>query len=191
MKEIRKVADKYGLKIHIDGARIFNAAIALKVNPQDLVRDADSVQFCLSKSLGCPFGSVLVGSKEFIGRARKKRQMVGGGMRQAGIMAAAGVVALDKMIDRLEEDHKNAKVLAEGLANLGMEIDMETVQTNIVFFKVPPSLMDATKLTEGLKAAGVLIGTPKGNRIRVVTHKDISMEDISETLKCFRRVFGR
>lgn len=191
MKEIRKVADKYGLEIHIDGARIFNAAIALKVNPRELVRDADSIQFCLSKGLGCPFGSLLVGSKAFISVAGKKRQMIGGGMRQAGIMAAAGIVALEKMIDRLEEDHKNARTLAEGLLELGMELDMECVQTNIVFFKVPLSIMEPVKLVEALKAERVLIGPPRGNRIRVVTHKDISKEDISRTLKSFRGVAGR
>lgn len=191
MSEIRKVADKYGLEIHIDGARIFNAAIALNVNPRDLVRDADSIQFCLSKGLGCPFGSLLVGSKSFIAVARKKRQMLGGGMRQAGVMAAAGIVALKKMIDRLEEDHKNARVLAEGLLELGMEIDMESVQTNIVFFKVPPTMMEPMKFVEALKADHVLIGSPKKNRIRVVTHKDISKEDISKTLKSFRRCVRR
>lgn len=188
MKEIRKVANRHGLKIHIDGARIFNAAIALRANPQDLVMDADSVQFCLSKGLGCPFGSVLVGTKEFIERARKKRQMVGGGMRQAGVMAAAGIIALVKMIDRLEEDHKHARILAENLLELGFEIDMDSVQTNIVFFRVPPSIMDPPRLTEELKKIDILIGSPRGNRIRIVTHKDISMEDISYAIEGFRKV---
>ena len=188
MKNIRTVADKYGLKIHIDGARIFNAAVALGVEPVELVKDANSVQFCLSKGLGCPFGSVLVGSKEFIDKARKKRQMIGGGMRQAGIMAAAGIVALEEMIDRLQEDHANAKILAKGLVNLGMEVDMTTVQTNMVFFNMPEEMIEAWEFVEKLKDAGVLIGSPNGRRIRVVTHKDVSKEDIFEVIEKFKQV---
>ena len=188
MKNIRTVADKYGLKIYLDGARIFNAAVALGVEPVELVKDADSVQFCLSKSLGCPFGSVLVGSKEFIDKARKKRQMIGGGMRQAGIMAAAGIVALEEMIDHLQEDHENAKILAEALFNLGMEVDMATVQTNIVFFNVPEEMIEPWKFVEKLKESGVLIGIPNGRKIRVVTHKDVSKEDILEVIEKVKQI---
>jgi threonine aldolase len=115
MKTLSNLTRKYNMKIHIDGARIFNAAVALNVDPADLVREADSIQFCLSKSLGCPFGSVLVGDERFIYKARKKRQMIGGGMRQAGLMAAAGVVGLEDMIDRLKEDHENANLLEKDL----------------------------------------------------------------------------
>lgn len=157
------------------------------MNPSELVKDADSLQFCLSKSLGCPFGSVLVGSKEFINKARKKRQMVGGGMRQAGIMAAAGIVALEEMIDRLEEDHEHAKILAEALFKLGMEIDKSTVQTNMVYFTVPQEMIEPWKLVIKLKEFGVLIGPPKGPRkeIRIVTHKDVSKEDILTVIDKF------
>ena len=190
IKEIRTIADKYGIKIHVDGARIFNAAIALGVKPAELVKDVDSLQFCLSKGLACPFGSVLVGSKAFIETARKKRQMLGGGMRQAGIMAAAGIVALEEMIDRLKEDHENAKILAEGLSALGMKIDMSIVQTNMVFFTVPEDIIEASELVEKLKESGVLIGPPKGPKkeIRVVTHKDVSKENILEVIEKFKQV---
>jgi len=190
MKGIRTIADKYGIKIHVDGARIFNAAIALNVDPTELAKDADSMQFCLSKSLGCPFGSVLVGSKKFIETARKKRQMIGGGMRQAGIMAAAGIVALEEMINRLKEDHDNAKILEEGLSALGMKIDMSTVQTNMVYFTVPEDMIEASELVEKLKESGVLIEPPKGpnKKIRVVTHKDVSKEDILKVIKKVKKV---
>jgi len=190
MQEIRTIADKYGIKIHVDGARIFNAAVALGVDPAELVKDADSVQFCLSKSLGCPFGSVLVGNKEFIETARKKRQMIGGGMRQAGIMAAAGIVALEEMIDRLKEDHENAKILAEGLSALGMKIDMSTVQTNMVYFTIPEDMIEPFELVEKLKESGVLFGPPKGPKkeIREVTHKDLSKEDILEVIERVKKV---
>ena len=190
MKEIRIIADKYGIKIHVDGARIFNAAIALGVEPAELAKDADSLQFCLSKGLACPFGSVLVGNKSFIEIARKKRQMLGGGMRQAGVMAAAGIVALEEMIDRLKEDHENAKILAEGLTALGMKIDMSTVQTNMVYFTVPEDMIEASELVDKLKESGVLIGPPKGpeKKIRVVTHKDVSKEDILEVIEKVKKV---
>lgn len=190
MKKIRILADRYRLKIHIDGARIFNAAIALSVDPSELVKDADSVQFCLSKSLGCPFGSLLVGDKIFIDQARKKRQMIGGGMRQAGLMAAAGIVALEEMINRLEEDHQNARILAEGLAEIGMKVDMETVQTNIVFFEVPDKKIRPELLVQYLKEKNILIGNPIGNRIRVVTHKDISKSEIFFVITELKNIFN-
>lgn len=188
MKYIGKIANNNNLKIHVDGARIFNAAIAQGVDPIELSKDADSVQFCLSKGLGCPFGSLLVGSKNFINQAIKKRQMLGGGMRQAGIMAAAGIIALNKMIDRLKEDHENAKLLAKGLLELGMEIDIKTVQTNIIFFNVPLSIIEPNKLVKKLKDNNILIGSPKGSRVRVVTHKDILTKDIKIVLEKFREV---
>ena len=190
MSEIRTIANKYGIKIHIDGARIFNAAIALGVEPAELTKDVDSIQFCLSKSLGCPFGSILVGNKAFIEKARKKRQMLGGGMRQAGIMAAAGIVALEQMIDRLKVDHENAKYLAEGLFALGMKIDISSIQTNLVYFSVPEDIMDAYEMVKKLKESGVLFGLPNGpeKEIRVVTHKDVSKKDILEVIEKVKQV---
>ena len=188
MAEIREVADRHNLLIHVDGARIFNAAIALNTTPKDLVREADSIQFCLTKGLSAPFGSLVVGGKEFIEVARKKRQMVGGDMRQAGVVAAAGIVALNSMIDRLKEDHQNAKVLAEGLRELGMEIDMETVQTNMVYFVIPQDMIDPQELVEGMKGERVLIGDPKCDRVRLVTHYGITELDIANVLSAFEKV---
>ena len=188
IKTIRVLADRHHLKIHIDGARIFNAAVALGVDPAELVKDAHSIQFCLSKSLGCPFGSLLVGDKYFISQARKKRQMLGGGMRQAGVMAAAGIVALEEMIDRLQEDHENASILAQGLLDAGMKVDMKTVQTNMVFFEVPEEKIKPVELVQKLKERNILIGNPTGNRIRVVTHKDISKSDILSVINKFKQI---
>ncbi|NLL62424.1 MAG: aminotransferase class I/II-fold pyridoxal phosphate-dependent enzyme [Candidatus Atribacteria bacterium] len=188
MNAIAEIAKKHNLKIHVDGARIFNAAIALGIEPAHLVQKADSVQFCLSKSLGCPYGSMLVGTKEFIAKARKKRQILGGGMRQGGVMAAAGIIALDKMIDRLSEDHENARILADGLLEVGMQIDMRTIQTNLVFFEVPTHLVEATELVRKMKDKNVLIGKPSGNRIRVVTHKDISRDDVIFTIESLKEI---
>lgn len=191
MEEISGIAKKHGIKIHIDGARIFNAAIALDVEPAELVKEADSIQFCLSKGLGCPFGSLLVGDKDFISKARKKRQMLGGGMRQAGLMAAAGIIGLEKMIDRLKEDHNNAHILAEGLVEAGIKINMRTVQTNMVFFEVPEGKIKPIDLVERLKKENVLIGDPKGRKIRVVTHKDINRDDISYIIEKFKNILDK
>jgi threonine aldolase len=190
MSALRKVANSHDMAIHVDGARIFSAAVALGVDPKDLAKDADSLTFCLSKNLACPFGSLIVAKREFIKRARKNRQMVGGGMRQAGIMAAAGVVALRTMIERLAEDHKNARVLAEGLLQLGLEIDMEAVQTNMVFFQVPSEMMEANTFVQHLGKSGVRVNPPVGRRIRMVTHYGITREDIEYTMQVVKEVIG-
>ena len=184
MAAVREVADRYDMAIHVDGERLFNAAVHLGVEASELVKDADSVQIGLSKGLACPFGSVLVGDKGFIKRARKHKLMMGGGMRQSGFMAAAGVVALEKMIGRLEQDHENARELAEGLVSLGLEIDMETVQTNIVYFRVPPTVMDVDCFVEGIREKGVLVNRRKHgtDRVRMVTHYGIEKEHIAQTL---------
>jgi threonine aldolase len=160
----------------------------LNVDPIELVREADSIQFCLSKSLGCPFGSLLVGSKDFIFKARKKRQMLGGGMRQAGIMAAAGIIGLEKMIDRLREDHENARMLAEGLVEIGMKVNLQTVQTNMVYFEVPEEKINPIGLVEQLKKENILIGNPIGRKIRIVTHKDVSREDILYVIEKLKNI---
>jgi len=191
MSALRKIADAQGMAIHVDGARIFSAAGALGVDPQELARDADSLTFCLSKNLACPFGSLIVANREFIERARKNRQMIGGGMRQAGIMAAAGIVALRTMIDRLSKDHDNARALAEGMAKLGFEIDMETVQTNMVFFEVPSEMMNAERFVQDLGKLGVRVNPPKGRRVRMVTHYGVTREDIDYTLQSVKQVIGR
>ena len=191
MGALRKVADNHEMAIHVDGARIFSAAVALGLDPKELAKDADSLTFCLSKDLACPFGSLIVARKEFINHARKNRQMVGGGMRQAGIMAAAGIVALRTMIDRLSEDHDNARTLAEGMVKLGFEIDMETVQTNMVFFEVPSEMIDAKKFVQDLDKLGVRVNPPRGKRIRMVTHCGVTREDIDYTLQSVKEVIGR
>jgi len=190
MGEISKLTKQANIKIHIDGARIFNAAVALSVDPADLVKEADSIQFCLSKSLGCPFGSLLVGDKDFIMKARKKRQMLGGGMRQAGIMASCGIVGLKKMIDRLKEDHENAHLLAEGLVEVGMKINIKTVQTNMVYFEVPEGEINPIDLVKLLKRENILIGDPKGRKIRIVTHKDVNRDDILYIIQKFKNVLN-
>jgi len=191
MAAYRKVADKHGLNIHVDGARIFNAAVALDVKPSKLAKDADTLGFCLSKGLSCPFGGVLVGSKEIISRARHYKQILGAGFRQAGYMAACGVYALNNMVDRLAEDHENAKLLAKGLVELGMEIDMNSVQINMVFFSSPPSLIDLHEFYKKMTMIeGIKMIPPEENhgKIRLATHWGIEKEDIEYFLKKAKEV---
>ena len=182
-RRVAEVAHAAGASVHLDGARIFNAAVALEVPAEALVRDVDDVTFCLSKGLSCPVGSVLCGSSEFIDEARRWRKMLGGGMRQVGVLAAAGLVALDTMIDRLADDHANARKLAGGLANIdGLSIDPDSIQTNIVIFKVDPSVATAQELLSALDREGVKAGSPIPQHIRMVTHRQIDSEDIDEAL---------
>ena len=181
--KVASVAHAAGAGVHLDGARIFNAAVALEVPVQELVKDVDDVSFCLSKGLSCPVGSVLCGTQEFIDHARKWRKMVGGGMRQAGVLAAAGLVALDGMIDRLAEDHANARQLAQGLANIpGLSLDPDSIQTNIVIFAVAPSLGSAAGFIAALDREGIKVGSPGEGYIRMVTHRHIDGGDVEETL---------
>ena len=181
--KVAEVAHAAGASVHLDGARIFNAAVALEVPAEALVRDVDDVTFCFSKSLSCPVGSMLCGSREFIDEARRWRKMLGGGMRQSGVLAAAGLVALDTMIDRLADDHANARRLANGLANIdGLNLDPETVQTNIVIFQVDPSLATAQELIGALNQESVKTGSPGKGLIRMVTHRQITGEDVDEAL---------
>jgi threonine aldolase len=181
-KQMCDLAHAHGVKVHLDGARLFNAAIALGIPTAKLAEHADSVCFCISKGLSAPVGSLLCGSAEYIERSRKWRKMLGGGMRQAGIVAAAGVVALDKMIDRLAEDHANAKRLAIGLARIpGIVIAPEKFKTNIIMFQ-PPAGMDWSELLNRLTARGVKCSHGIGRNIRAVTHRHISAGDIDETI---------
>ncbi len=173
-----------GLKVHIDGARIFNAAIACGCDVRELTRGADTVQFCLSKGLGAPMGSVLVGSQESIDRARKWRKMVGGGFRQIGIMAAAGLVALETMVDRLAEDHRLARKLADGLAEQPfIRIQPQNVQTNIIVFELDESQLTAERFLRGLAEAGIKANASGGSAIRFVTHKDVAEADVDAVLR--------
>jgi len=190
-RAVRELADRTGLPVHLDGSRIFNAVIALGCNPREIIDCVDSVQFCLSKGLAAPVGSLVCGSADFITRARRARKMVGGGMRQAGIIAAAGIVALTEMIERLAEDHRTAQILAEGLVDLpGMRLDLETVQTNIVIFgpeKPPP---EGPSFAQVLAREGVKIGDIGGGRFRAVTHYGITQTDISEAVKIVRKTWS-
>lgn len=183
-------ARQNGLLLHIDGARIFNAAAALGVPAAELARSADSITFCLSKGLCCPVGSVLCGSRGMIAKARRLRKMLGGGMRQAGILAAAGLIALDTMIDRLEEDHRRARLLAEGLRTVpGLRIDKGTPYTNMVYLVLEPDVRaDAAEIVSLLKERGVLIGDTGKRTFRLVTHHDIDDEALEVCVQEFSRV---
>ena len=183
-----ETARSSGLAVHLDGARIFNAAVALGRPVADFARPVDSITFCLSKGLAAPVGSLVCGSREFIARARRVRKMLGGGMRQVGVLAAAGIVALDTMVDRLAEDHENAKRLAKGLAALPrLRIDPATVQTNIVIFRVDRDGGSA-ELAAGCLARKVKIHQIGPGAIRCVTHKDVDRDDIDRALEAFREI---
>ena len=187
MNIIAGVARSHDVAIHVDGARIFNAAVYLGISPAELARSADTVSFCLSKGLSCPVGSLVCGSTEVISRVRKGRKVLGGGMRQAGVIAAAGLVALDTMVDRLSQDHGNARVLARGLASVpGVSLDAESVQTNIVMVDVIDR--PAHEFIAALKSKGVLVTYPGGKRIRMVTHYGIEEGDIAEALNVIENV---
>jgi len=185
---VAAVAHEAGVPVHLDGARIFNAAVALGRPARDFARDVDSVTFCVSKGLSAPVGSLICGSADFIGRARRVRKMLGGGMRQAGIIAAAGIVALERMVDRLAEDHVNARTLAEGLAKLPrLSIDLASVQTNIVILRVDrPG--GADELVAGCAARKVKLHAMSPTFIRCVTHKDVDGDDIRRTLDAFKEI---
>ncbi|MCP4692219.1 MAG: low-specificity L-threonine aldolase [Desulfobacterales bacterium] len=188
MDAVGEKAHSLGVKLHVDGARIFNAAAALGTTARRLAEHVDSISFCLSKGLAAPVGSMVCGGGDFIARARRARKVLGGGMRQAGVLAAAGIVALSEMIDRLGEDHGNARRLAEGLAEIkGVRIDPAAVKTNIVFFETPD--VDAEEIAGALDAEGVRV-LPSGPRqMRAVTHYHITPDDIEYVLSAMSKVF--
>jgi threonine aldolase len=189
--EVCNLAHGRGLKVHLDGARIFNAAVALGVPASNLTRNVDSVALCLSKGLSAPVGSLLCGNRDFVERARKFRKMLGGGMRQAGVIAATGIVALETMVDRLAEDHANARRLAQGLAGIkGITLAQDEIPTNIVMFELSPQL-SVLEFMEGLKKAGVKVGLRDGRPFRAVTHRMISSSDIDEALTRIEAVCRR
>ena len=199
LERILDVAQRHGLPTHCDGARIFNAAVALGTTAAALAAGFDSLMFCLSKSLGAPVGSLLCGSRDFIREARRVRKMFGGGMRQVGCIAAAGLIALRKGPGRLADDHGKAARLGRALAEVpGIGIDPATVQTNIVIFRVEPELVGGTIPPEGtsvaflarLREAGVLGGLVDHERVRLVTHRDVSGERIDEAIERIRAVVG-
>ena len=191
MHAVGELARRHGLAVHLDGARIFNAAVALRVDVKALVADADSVTFCLSKGLGAPIGSLVCGTAEFIAKARRARKVVGGGWRQAGVIAAAGIVALTQMVDRLAEDHANARRLAEGLAALpGIVLDPARVQTNIVIFELHRDDMTPEMLVERLKERGVWLFAIGGRRLRAVTNYHVTAADVERALAVFADVLA-
>jgi len=189
MKAVGDIARRHGLKIHVDGARLFNAAVALDVKADQLAADADSVSFCLSKGLGAPVGSVVCGSRDFIFQARRARKVLGGGMRQAGVLAAAGIVALNEMVERLAEDHANARKLADGLAEMpGLCIDPSLIKTDIVYFEVEKDNMTVAELVKRLEYRGIRMLPVGPGRIRAVTHYHITSDDIDYALAAFSKV---
>jgi threonine aldolase len=193
-RSVAALCREHGLKLHIDGARIFNAAAALGCEVKDLAGPADSISFCLSKGLCAPAGSLLCGSREFIARARKTRKMLGGGMRQTGILAAAGIVALEQIAPRLHEDHANARRLAEGLARIpGLRVDLNQVQTNMVYFTLDESLpLDAPTFADILDhECGIRVGDRDNRTFRAVTHYWIKPEHVDQTLDAIRTVLER
>ncbi len=178
IRTVSDVTEDNGLRLHMDGARIFNSAVAQGIAPRKMTQYVDSVMFCLSKGLACPVGSLICGNEKFIEKARRNRKMLGGGMRQAGIIAAPGIVALEEMIDRLEEDHRNARLLAEGLHDRGFTIDLSTVQTNIVIFEVENS----KEFISTINNHGIKAGAFGKRKVRMVTHYGIEEEDIRYVL---------
>jgi threonine aldolase len=182
-RAVSDVAHRHGIPLHLDGARLFNAAVYLNVDIRELTAPCDSVSLCLSKGLSAPVGSVVVGSKEFIEKARKFRKMLGGGMRQVGVIAAAGLVALDSMTHRLSEDHQNAGVLAKGLAGMGLGVDLDSVQTNIVIADVSPLGITASEFVARMLKAGIKTNAFGPTLVRFVTHLDVKREDIQEALQ--------
>jgi len=189
-RQISDFAHSRNLKVHLDGARVFNAAAALNIAVRELTEPVDSVTFCLSKGLCAPVGSVLCGNKEFIKKANRARKMLGGGMRQAGILAAAGIVALEKMTTRLKDDHRRARDLAEGLSeNRNITLDSGTPATNMVFFSIAPKArISAPEVEEELKAQGILVSASDQRRFRLVTHYWIDETAINKTVDAFAEV---
>jgi threonine aldolase len=189
-KAIRAIADDHGLKVHLDGARIFNASVASGVPVKEYAKQVDSVQFCLSKGLSAPVGSMLVAGRERIEFGRRLRKVLGGGMRQVGVLAAPGIIALTEMVDRLKDDHVRAKALARGISGLpGINIDPSTVETDIVIFGFDHPKIAAPALLEKMRERGILALAIFGG-IRMVTHKDVGDEDVDRAIRAFRDILA-
>jgi threonine aldolase len=192
MREIRDLADARDLKVHLDGARIFNASVASGIDVKEFCSVCDSTMFCLSKGLGAPIGSMLVGAKYFIKQAHRNRKLLGGGMRQVGVIAAAGLYALNNNIQRLADDHARARRIAEAVAEIpGVSIDLESVQTNIVVVDLGGSGLSVDDAIIHLEKEGVLVLPFGGTTIRAVTHLDIDDADVDRTIEVFHKVFAR
>lgn len=192
LSEIGDVAQAHGLRVYMDGARIFNAAVALKTDVKEFTKHVDNFMFCLSKGLSCPIGSLVVGTQDFIERARRVRKVLGGGMRQAGVIAAPGIIALETMVNRLEEDHKNAKLLAEGIAKIErLNVDMERVQTNMILVDTTPLGVTDSLFVSQLKEEGILVSLVGKDKVRLVTHRGIEKEHIERSLTAIARVASK
>jgi threonine aldolase len=190
-KAIRKVADEHGLKVHLDGARIFNAGVASGVPVKEFANEVDSLQFCLSKGLAAPVGSMLVANRERIEFGRRLRKALGGGMRQVGVLAAPGMIALTEMVERLKDDHARAKKLARGIAGLpGVKLVPESVETDILIFGFEHPTITVPAMLEKMKEKGILALAVSGG-IRMVTHKDVGDEDVDRAVKAFNEILGR
>lgn len=188
-REVADLARVKGLRVHLDGARIFNAVVALDVDVKEFTQHVDSLSFCLSKGLAAPVGSIVCGTQEFIGEARRNRKVLGGGMRQAGIIAAPGLVALDKMVARLAEDHANARRLAEGIAEIeGLQIDLSRVRTNIIYFDVSSKKTSVEQIRDGMEKRGIKVLPTGPDRFRMVTHYGIDEEDVDRTISGLKEV---
>lgn len=191
MKSVAELARAKGLKVHLDGARIFNAVVALGVDVKEFTCHVDSLSFCLSKGLAAPVGSIVCGTKEFIAEARRNRKVLGGGMRQAGVIAAPGLVAMDKMIERLADDHANARRLAEGIAGIpGLSIDLSLVRTNIVYFDVVHDKISVDGIRAELEEKGIKALPTGPARFRMVTHYGIEVKDIDKTLTALSAIMS-
>jgi threonine aldolase len=190
--EVCRLAHDHELTLHIDGARIFNAAVALATSAKELVSSADSVTFCLSKGLCAPVGSVLCGSREFIDKAKRIRKMLGGGMRQAGILAAAGLVALESMVERLVDDHRRAGELANGLARIdGIQFEMGMPQTNMVFPSLGTNIkLNAAEVSKKLAGEGIKVSAVSDRRLRLVTHAWVDDEAVRQTINAFEKILS-
>jgi threonine aldolase len=189
LEDVSRDAHRSGMRVHIDGARVFNAALAIDATVREIASSGDTITFCLSKGLGCPVGSVFCGTRESVAQARHWRKMLGGSMRQAGVVAAAGVYALDNMVDRLAEDHTHARTLAEGLAEVpGISIDLTRVQSNLVVFDVEGMAVPA--FLEACAAGGVKGGSPGRSKVRLVTHYGIDGADVQEALRVVEGVLS-
>ncbi|MBN2288996.1 MAG: aminotransferase class I/II-fold pyridoxal phosphate-dependent enzyme [Candidatus Glassbacteria bacterium] len=188
IERVLAVAAERGIPVHLDGARVFNAAVALGTEVAGLTAGIDCLMFCLSKGLGAPVGSLVVGSKDFIREARRVRKLFGGGMRQVGILAAAGIYALENNVERLRQDHENARLLACGLAELpGLEVDLQTVESNIIIFRVGPPAPEAGELSRRLRALRVVADPMGPDRMRVVTHLDVDRKQLEVALAAFNK----
>ena len=188
--EVKNIAKKHNISIHLDGARIFNAAIALNKSVDELTKDCDSVSCCLSKGLSAPVGSVILGNKKFISKAKSLRKALGGGMRQAGLIASAGIFSLDHMINRIKDDHSNAKILASELNLIkNLEINLNQVHTNIIFLYNRDKTLSNQNLLLSLEKNNIKIDYKGNSKFRLVTHSGFKKEDINTVIKVFRKIF--